>query len=620
MSAPLPALPRPRFWRLAFALLVLASAGFAGAAPAPVQTITSALASPSTADQFPVDAPGSAVQLPDDWDDSRPQFEGSVWYRARFDMAEGGDPNELLALYIERVCTNLEVRLNGHRLFSGGRLTEPVTRNCLYPQLVTLPVALLRERGNVLDLQVVGHALQRVTSRQRAGGLSALKVGPQSVLAAEHARRLFWNVTTVQIVSLALAALGCVMVALSWMQRREAYLGYFGWLSLAWAVMSLRLWWRDLPWDNGVIEFLFCTGFAPVTALAVQYLLSYTNLRSRWIETALAMQWVLMPLTLLLAGPGRLFTMASLWYVLLALEVLAAIGLHLYVTWRRRRPEFWPMAVLLAGAGAMGLAELAIQYELVALPRVQWLHFPVPLLFIGIAGRLLQVFVRSLLAAEAGRSTLESRVKEITAEIEQNFAQLAEMRVEQVTEKERKRIAADLHDDLGAKLLTIVHTSESERISTLAREALEEMRLSVRGLTGKPMRLADALADWRAETVSRLGQANIEADWRSPPEEVDQLLPARGFVQTTRILREAVSNIIKHSGASHCKVRCSISEHEFGLLVQDNGKGIPMELDGKLDRGHGMSSMKHRAKQMQGQCLVESGPGYGTVIRLTLPL
>jgi signal transduction histidine kinase len=45
-----------------------------------------------------------------------------------------------------------------------------------------------------------------------------------------------------------------------------------------------------------------------------------------------------------------------------------------------------------------------------------------------------------------------------------------------------------------------------------------------------------------------------------------------------------------------------------------------MELDGRLDRGHGMASMKHRAKQLQGQCLVESGPGYGTVIRLTIPL
>ncbi len=609
-----------RTLRRAFALLALVAAGVGQAAPASVQTITSALASASSADQFPVDNPGTEVQLPDDWDDSRPQYEGSVWYRTRFDIAEGADPNALLALYVERVCSNLEVRLNGHRIFSGGRMSEPVTRNCLYPQLVTLPAALLRERGNVLDLQVAGHPLQRVTSRQRAAGISALKVGPQSVLAAEHAQRLFWNITSVQIASMALMVLGCVMVALSWMQRREAYLGYFGWLSLAWALMSLRLWWRDMPWDDGVTEFLFCTGFAPVTALAVQYLLSYADLRSRWIETALAVQWVLMPVTLLLAGPSRLFTMASIWYVLLVAEVFGTVGLHLYITWRRKRHEFWPMALLLGGAGAMVLTELAIQHELAALPRIQWLHFAVPLLFVGIAARLLQVFARSLLAAEAGRSTLEGRVKEITAEIEQNFAQLAEMRVEQVTEKERKRIAADLHDDLGAKLLTIVHTSESERISTLAREALEEMRLSVRGLTGKPMRLADALADWRAETVSRLGQANIEADWRGPTEEIDQLLPARSFVQTTRILRESVSNIIKHSGASHCKVRCAISEHEFGLLVQDNGKGIPMELDGKLDRGHGMSSMKHRAKQMQGQCLVESGPGYGTVIRLTLPL
>jgi signal transduction histidine kinase len=43
-------------------------------------------------------------------------------------------------------------------------------------------------------------------------------------------------------------------------------------------------------------------------------------------------------------------------------------------------------------------------------------------------------------------------------------------------------------------------------------------------------------------------------------------------------------------------------------------------VDGRLDRGHGLSTMKGRAKQLHGQCLVESGPGYGTVIRLTIPL
>jgi signal transduction histidine kinase len=278
------------------------------------------------------------------------------------------------------------------------------------------------------------------------------------------------------------------------------------------------------------------------------------------------------------------------------------------------------MLFILGAAALVLLLEMTVQLRLIPQPQLQLTHFVMPILFLAIGARLLQVFAHALKAAEANRSTLEDRVKEITAEIERNFTQLSELRVEQVTEKERKRIAADLHDDLGAKLLTIIHTSDSERISTLAREALEEMRLSVRGLTGRPVRLADALADWRAETVLRLGQASIETDWKGPAEEIEHLLPARAYVQTTRILREAVSNIIKHSGASHCKVRSSVGERDFGLLVQDNGKGIPMELDGKLDRGHGMSSMKHRAKQLAGQCLVESGPGYGTVIRLTLPL
>jgi signal transduction histidine kinase len=598
----------------------LAAALPAAAADDRILVIGQALSVQSTGAPGAVTPLAQTVKLPDDWAVSRPRFEGSVWYRTSFDRPSAVDPHELMALYIERVCSNVEVYLNGNRIFSGGSMGEPVTRNCHYPQLVTLPAALLQDKANLLDVQLQGHSLERVASRQRAGGMSAMQIGPYALLDDVYAERRFWSVTAVQLVNLALGVLGLVMIGLGWTNRREAYLGHFGWLCLVWALLSARVWWRDMPWDTGVMEFLFCTGFAPLVALAVQFLISFVGLRSRWIENALAAQWVLLPATLLLAGPGRLFLMAGIWYAVLTVEVLGAIGLHLTVTWRRKRQDFWAMAALLGVVTALLGLEFAFQHGLLPSPGLPMLQIALPLLFIGMAVRLLQIFARALRAAEDGRDSLESRVQEVTAEIERNFAQLAELRVEQVTEKERKRIAADLHDDLGAKLLTIVHTSESERISSLAREALEEMRLSVRGLTGKPMRLADALADWRAETVSRLGQANIEAVWRSPSEEVEQLLPARDFVQTTRILREAVSNIIKHSGASHCKVRCAITERQFGLTVQDNGKGIPLELDGTLDRGHGMSSMKHRAKQMQGQCLVESGPGYGTVIRLTLPL
>jgi signal transduction histidine kinase len=314
--------------------------------------------------------------------------------------------------------------------------------------------------------------------------------------------------------------------------------------------------------------------------------------------------------------------MATLWYVVLTLEVAAAAWFYLH--WSARsasggRRSRGLMAVLMAVVAVAGLTRLIDPWSVERWTVTLAVSLLTPLVLVIVGMRLVQQQGRALNVAQQDKKELEDRVREATAEVESKMRQLAELRVEQVTERERKRIAADLHDDLGAKLLTIVHTSESDRISTLAREALEEMRLSVRGLTGKAVRLADALGDWRAEVVSRLAQAGIESEWEAP-EDLPQRLSARAYVQTTRILREATSNIIKHSGATHCAVNARIAEGDFALVIQDNGDGIGPDVEGRLDRGHGLASMKNRAKQLQGQCLVESGPGYGTVIRLTLPL
>ncbi len=583
-----------------------------------VQVLRQALSAASNGDHFPADGATRPVSLPDEWFNSRPREDGPVWYRLSF-AVEAGE-TALMAAYIERACSNVEVHLNGSIVYSGGRMAEPLTRNCFYPQIVPLPAGLLRAQGNVLDIKVVGHALQKVSGRQRSGGISEVRIGRYAELTEVHDDQLFWNVSLVKAMTVAMVVLGLYMMYLGWLNRQDVHFTYFGLMTLVWALSSTRLWWQNFPLDNATVEFVACGGFPIIAAAAVQFLLSYAGLRSRTLEIGLVLQIVAVPLTLWLAGSARLFVVSSAWYLLLSFEIIATMVLYLFASWKTRRGQFWLMGSVLLAIGVLMVLEMCIQYELLPSPHLPLLYVTMPLMFMVAGALLLRGFGRALQASEADRMTLESRVNEATAEIERNFSQLAELRVEQVTEKERKRIAADLHDDLGAKLLTIVHTSESERISSLAREALEEMRLSVRGLTGKPMQVADALADWRAETVLRLGQANIEADWKGPADDVTQQFSARAFVQTTRILREAVSNIIKHSGASHCKVRCSIGETQFTLSVQDNGKGIPMELDGKLDRGHGMASMKHRAKQMQGQCLVESGPGYGTVIRLTLPL
>ena len=604
---------------LAAAARAVPEAPAAGGGLKPI-TLTQALSAEGDSLVFPIATPSWPVSLPDDWAETRPRHLGPIWYRAAFDAPGLQGSGALLGLFIERVCSNAEVYLNGQLLHVAGRMREPITHNCQHPQLVALPSTLLRDRDNLIDIKVAGHPLERVASWQRAGGLSALQVGPYDEMARRHATEYAIDVSLPQAVSATLALLGGMLMALGVMNKRERHLAYFGALSLGWALVTARLWWRNMPLPNYDAELLVVSCMPLVTLAAVQFVLRYSGTRVASVSAALYAQCAVVPATLLIGGANRLHTLATLWYAVLLLEVAVAVGWLLWSTWHTRRQRMLAAGSALLGAAVLAGLEIAQQRGPLATGWQLLSHMAIPIVFVATGLRLTSQHGRALQVSEEGRETLAQKVKEATAEIERNFTQLAELRVEQVTERERKRIAADLHDDLGAKLLTIVHTSDDQRISTLAREALEEMRLSVRGLTGKAVRLIDALGDWRAEVVSRLGQAGMEGEWTSPTDDVPQMLSARAYVQTTRILREAVSNIIKHSGASQCKVRCTIAEGDFQFVIQDNGKGIPLELDGRLDRGHGMSSMKHRAKQLQGQCLVESGPGYGTVIRLTLPL
>ena len=621
---------RPTAWQRALLALGFACAAVAAALAEPAPTtqptiiLDKAVAAPSSGSAFPVGVPVTSVTLPDDWARSNPGADGIVWYRVAFRFAESTLPDELLALYVDRACTNLQVVLNGHLIFSGGRMIEPTTRNCARPQLITLPPALLNPRGNSLDLRVVGHAAEGVGSVRRAGGLSALELGLQSALAKDHVLRSFWEPAWIRGTSLVLVGLGCLLLAIAWLHKREVYFAYFGWLCLGWAVQSTATWTLDMPWDNRATEFMLVSCWPLLLACAVQFFLSFAGLRSRMIENVIALQWVAMPLSILLFGPGRLFVVASAWYALLAAELVAVVVIYL-ATARRHRPQDVGPLMVVAAVGIAALAlELSVQWGATQRGTISVAECVVPALLIYVGVRLFLMFARALRETVADRNRLAEQMHRMSTEMEsrveqqtvQRVEELTARRVEQFTQQERRRIASDLHDDLGAKLLTIVHTSDSERIPQLAREALDEMRLSVRGLAGKPVRLDEALADWRAEIMTRLQQASVEARWEIPQEALDQTLSARVFMQVTRILREAVSNVIKHSSATVCEVRCRVVGKTLEVRVRDDGRGISTD----LQRGQGMTTMKRRAKQIEGQCLVESRPGFGVVISLTVPL
>ena len=595
-------------------------AALAAMAPARAQGLSLAQAVAVQGDTvlFPEGADAKAQPLPDDWSLSRPGYSGAVWYRLEFD-ANSSPRDTPMGLYLARACSGYRLVLNGVRLRGSAALAGLASSPCYAAQVVEIPASLLRDQGNVLDIKVDGLALQRVNAARRAGGLAALELGPLAALLERQQNNSLLRLVLPALLSAMLLGLTVFAAVYALVSKQERYLGYLAGMALVSALLSLRIFVPDKVLASGSAEWLMASLVPLLLLCVVQFLLRHINWRHRALDMALALQCLLVPLSLWWAGALQHHALAGAWFLTLGTQALAASAFYLWLTWRSKREEFWPMATILGLAAVMLVLELLGQYRALAdSARVLTVVAPLSVLLIGL--RLVIVHAHDRNRYELERSGLEQRIRDTVSEIERNYAQLAEAKLEQVTERERKRIAADLHDDLGAKLLTIVHTSESDRISTLAREALEEMRLSVRGLTGKPVQLLDALGDWRAEVVSRLGQANIKAEWRVPSEDLTHTLPARAYVQTTRIVREAVSNMIKHSGATHCTVNCAVVGTDFQIMIQDNGQGISLELDGRLDRGHGMASMKSRAKQMHGQCLVESGPGWGTVIRLTIPL
>ncbi|MDQ5896320.1 MAG: hypothetical protein RLZZ592_2553 [Pseudomonadota bacterium] len=567
------------------------------------------------------DAP-HLVTLPHDWTQP-PRAATPLQYTLQLDLprppAAGQDP--LLGLYIERVCAAYEIRVNGWRLAARGDLKAPRPHDCLDPVLIALPPSMLRAGSNPIDIVVAAQVRAQVAVSAHAGHLSPIRVAPMRDLEGLQRRLHTLNTSATQALAVLVGVAGMAALVLAALNRLP-YLGYFGAACLGWALLCALLTGARLPLSVVAHEWLAGALMPPVAVAAILSLMRCSGLQIRWIELSVALQSVVVPLSLLIAAPDRISTITQPWVVILSLEVLATLAVFMHHAWRRSPADFRIVGVALGVALLAAAAEHLLVPEDTLLTGVRAVSLGVGVMFAGMVLRMHQQLQASVRRAEEGRLAAERRVEEITVDMERNYSHMAEMRVEQVTAKERKRIAADLHDDLGAKLLTIVHTSESERIATLAREALEEMRLSVRGLTGRAVQLGDAIGDWRSEVMMRLSQGGVELNWNTPDELLmsERAMSARAYVQTTRILREAVSNVLKHSGATHCEISMRMDINDFELTISDNGRGIPMELDGKLDRGHGMSTMKGRAKQLQGQCLVESGPGYGTTIRLTLPL
>lgn len=199
-----------------------------------------------------------------------------------------------------------------------------------------------------------------------------------------------------------------------------------------------------------------------------------------------------------------------------------------------------------------------------------------------------------------------------------------------LAEKEKSELARTLHDELGG-LLTAAKMDLSwlqarvdkpeyqERLAQLGsvldeamalkRRVVEELRPSLLDHFG----LATAL---RAYVDSACAKANIRAEIKLPEDGAP--VPKNIAIALFRIVQEGLNNIVRHANAKHVTLDLTADEKEYRFTLRDDGRGF--NPNGTRDSWpHGIMGMQHRVRALGGRFALESAPGKGTTLRVSVP-
>jgi signal transduction histidine kinase len=181
--------------------------------------------------------------------------------------------------------------------------------------------------------------------------------------------------------------------------------------------------------------------------------------------------------------------------------------------------------------------------------------------------------------------------------------------------EERQRIAQDLHDDIGARLLTLMYQAQTREMEDYIRHTLQDLKTLTRGLAAAEHRLSHAAGEWKADLTQRLTVAQASLDWVFHVDH-DRRLTVVQWSALTRVLRELVSNALYHGHATHVEVNFRLEGPLLRLQVADDGVGLAPET---WAHGLGMGGVRKRVKLLGGEVAWSQNQPRGIVCTVRVP-
>ncbi len=191
----------------------------------------------------------------------------------------------------------------------------------------------------------------------------------------------------------------------------------------------------------------------------------------------------------------------------------------------------------------------------------------------------------------------------------------------QAQEEERTRVARELHDGVGQKLMMLTRKTRSfgdPEVGSLADNTLEELRNISRGL--HPANLERLGLTKAIEAMINEVDANTNIFFTNEIENIDGLLKKEDSLHLYRIVQEVLNNLVKHADAKSASVTIEKKDGKIEALIQDNGRGFVFSEKIKNTTSLGMKTLLERAKILKSKLEITGAVTNGTTVSLSIPI